>query len=578
MRHLIFATCLLPLLMGSARGADSNLLANGDFEDGLDGWVFASNSGRATATVDRKVKKQGRRALHIAKTGGMPFDVLRADIETVAPGTRVEVSAQVMGKAVGNAFLKFWVYDAAGTSLVEDVDVVRLRGSFKWKRVEKTYDLPATAARVAVMVLMVMDGDLWIDDVRVEGKGGPEPLAEDIRAWLDDHAKPLDPPVFDAEPDDLEPLARTVGQHRIVLLGEESHGDGPAFRAKARLIKHLHETQGYDVLAFEAGLLECEAANALLAEGKVREAMFASVPGVWRVEEVRPLFEYLAARAKSERPLRLTGFDLQATGAGALELGARVQTLLGEEAFPATALERLRSAVERIWDGKEPLTSRERKSLRADVEGAQAAIETHREALVIEHGESDVALVQRALENFRQWEEARAKPKRGEWHAVNARDARMADNLLWLAGERYPQAKILGWGATMHFMHGVKGIREGGKRPYRGCRPMGEIVHEQLGEDVYVLAFAAHHGSKGTPFWGPFPLDPAPAGSIEDLLHRYGKPWLFVDLRETPKGPLHQKRQAGPLGYSRTMTAVWPDVIDGLIFRDENVPSTVLVK
>ena len=73
-------------------------------------------------------------------------------------------------KGVRNTFFKFFVYDAAGESLIDAVDVQRLTGTAGWKRIEKTFEIPANAASAAVMIAVVLDGEMWIDDMRVEPK------------------------------------------------------------------------------------------------------------------------------------------------------------------------------------------------------------------------------------------------------------------------------------------------------------------------------------------------------------------------------------------------------------------------
>src|SRR5260370_1064257 len=85
--------------------------------------------------------------------------------------------------------------------------------------------------------------------------GQPESHADEVDriAWLKSHAaalRSIDP--SDSDFSDLEPIRSAIGEARIVMLGEQTHGDGVTFHAKTRLIRFLHEQCGFDVLAFES--------------------------------------------------------------------------------------------------------------------------------------------------------------------------------------------------------------------------------------------------------------------------------------------------------------------------------------
>ncbi|MFN7689431.1 MAG: hypothetical protein ACK5OP_17015, partial [Sphingobacteriales bacterium] len=48
---------------------------------------------------------------------------------------------------------------------------------------------------------------------------------------------------------DLAAFAAAVKDKRVVMLGEQTHGDGTTFALKARLVRFLHEQIGFNVLA-----------------------------------------------------------------------------------------------------------------------------------------------------------------------------------------------------------------------------------------------------------------------------------------------------------------------------------------
>lgn len=76
--------------------------------------------------------------------------------------------------------------------------------------------------------------------------------------WLQQHAAPIrstDP--ADEDFADLAPLRAAIGKSRIVMLGEQSHGDGTTFLAKTRMIKYLHEKLGFDGWRSQAGATMC---------------------------------------------------------------------------------------------------------------------------------------------------------------------------------------------------------------------------------------------------------------------------------------------------------------------------------
>ena len=51
-------------------------------------------------------------------------------------------------------------------------------------------------------------------------------------------------------------LKDILKEKKIVLLGEQTHGEGSVFEEKIDLIQYLHEELNYNIIAFESGLYD----------------------------------------------------------------------------------------------------------------------------------------------------------------------------------------------------------------------------------------------------------------------------------------------------------------------------------
>jgi erythromycin esterase len=400
--------------------------------------------------------------------------------------------------------------------------------------------------------------------------------------WLRENGvavKTLD--MYPKDLSDLMPLKAAIGDAQVVLLGEQSHGDGASFAAKSRLIKFLHQEMSFDVLAWESGMEEMRRCDGAFKEGKpVDDAHGIGLFGIWALsQQCRELLEYVRKERTGEHPLMMAGFDDQVTTAPSLTpfpkqliefFDAADRKLLSDEQRAAPA--KVYAWLDKAGETKAPKLPDELETLR----GLVALIDRERATLELKHGKREVAFQQRALGNIISYVE--------RWNAGddpafrNHRDQRMADNLVFLADEYFKGHKIIVWAASMHNARHVEPLKwvEAPEMNYEGVRPMGDYAFEKLGTRMYSVMLTAYSGRIGRPWTGAGPVPDAAAGSLEALMHDTGKPYLFVDFRGLPKDHwLREPIAARPLGYA-PMKGVWPDVFDAVMFTDRMYPSTRL--
>lgn len=143
--------------------AGKNLVTNGGFEQGLDGWHVIGNSSRLTAKAQPDECKEGKQALYLRKQGGPPLDLITQEVE-LPPGRTLTASVQYRSKGTANAWIKVWRYGKDGEPVDSNVDLVHVTRDGDWQRVEKRWSCDR-AARVVLQIILVQEGELWIDDV-----------------------------------------------------------------------------------------------------------------------------------------------------------------------------------------------------------------------------------------------------------------------------------------------------------------------------------------------------------------------------------------------------------------------------
>ncbi len=351
-------------------------------------------------------------------------------------------------------------------------------------------------------------------------------------------------------PEDYDPVMTLIGNARLVLLGEASHGTHEFYRQRAELTKRLIREKGFTGVAVEADWPDAHRVNRYVrAESGDTDAVdalsgFERFPAwMWRNADVLDFVGWLRAHNDSlgsgQVKAGFYGLDLYS-------LHASMEAVLNylDKVDPEGAgRARYRySCFEHF--GEDPQSYGYAAGLglshTCETEVVNQLIELRRSAAAYARRDGRIAAddyfyAEQNARVVRNAEEYYRSMFRGRVTSWNLRDHHMAETLNGLMAHLQGQRevpKLVLWAHNSHL-----GDASATEMKRAGEVNVGQLVRERYGRDAVLIGFSTYSGTvtAASNWGGPAErkrVRPALPGSYEALFHEAGIPRFLLNLRD----------------------------------------------
>jgi len=382
------------------------------------------------------------------------------------------------------------------------------------------------------------------------GRGGaavrPQRLPETIAEAVE--------PFPDVDAADLSGILARIGDCRLVLIGEATHGTSEFYRMRARITRELIQRHGFDFVAVEADWPDAARINRYVRSEAHRDAKshwqaFARFPTwMWRNQETLEFIEWLREHNRQQdRAVGFYGLDLYSMYTSITEVLTYLDRVDPEAAHTA----RQRYGCLSPWEsdpaayGRATLSGGYRKCEPDVLNMLQELLDrrveyTQHDGMQYFHAAQNAKLVANAEKYYRQM-------YYGGSTAWNLRDTHMFETLQSLLEQFGPESKAIVWEHNSHL--GDAAATELGQDDQIN---VGHLCRQAWGDAAYLIGQGTDHGTvAAAPLWGApheiMQVRPAQQRSYEKLFHETGVPNFFLPLRaaeelsEQLNGPLLQR-------------------------------------
>lgn len=395
---------------------------------------------------------------------------------------------------------------------------------------------------------------------------------------------------------DYGPLLERIGDARVVLIGEASHGTSEFYSMRAAITKQLIEDKGFNVVAIEGDWPDAARIDHYVRHRRVPRSewtAFARFPTwMWRNKETSAFIDWLHERNKSQPYEARTAFH----GLDLYSLYTSVRAVIGyleERDEDLAELARQRYGCLSPWEadpaayGHAALTGSFKKC-EQDVAHMLVELLNNRQALFREDGEQffDAEQNARLVADAERYYRIMYYGSRASW---NLRDSHMFETLNNVLEHHGPRSKAVVWAHNSHI-----GDAKATEMSRRGEHNIGQLCRETFGAKSYHIGFGTHEGTvAAASSWDGemqvINVRPSHAQSYERLFHMTNAPGLILPLgKDAPqdlRDRLTKPRLERAIGViyrpeselaSHYFEAVLPQQFDDYIWIDRTKAVTAL--
>ncbi len=365
---------------------------------------------------------------------------------------------------------------------------------------------------------------------------------------------------------DYEPLLEMIGDAKIVLIGEASHGTHEFYRERSRITQELIDSKGFNAVAVEADWPDAYRVNRYVrgfgndhnAEEALRD--FKRFPAwMWRNTDVVAFIDWLHARNAAQRfeqsKVGFYGLDLYSLRASMEAVVNYLETVDPQAAADArhryscfdifesegqryghgVTLNVAAACEDEVVEQLNELRERQQEILSRD--GWLAADEYF-------YAERNAQLVLNAERYYRTM-------YRGHMSSWNLRDNHMVETLYALDSHLQQDStstKMIVWAHNSHV-----GDARATEMSHRGEINVGQLARELWPGEVFNIGFTTHHGRvTAASEWGA-PAErkrvrPALPGSYEDAFHLMQEHSMIIPTRSPANELLSESRLERAIG------------------------------